>query len=255
MTMHCAGCRAELAADDRFCTRCGQITRRHAEELHERVAARSRGERGRSVRTALAICIAFVVPTVLGILGAIQVQDPGSPSVTRGIVIVTTAEVLGIVAILSCLGRGSFAAAFATRTRATAWFAAPILGGAGFAVSAGWVWFLGRLANQGASDPGESAPRLLWVGAILLAPLLEEALCRGALWHAVQRVAGKPQTVVVTAAVFALLHMQNGGLLLELPHRFLVGLFLGWLRLHGGSVWPCMVAHAVLNTAAMLTSA
>ncbi len=92
-------------------------------------------------------------------------------------------------------------------------------------------------------------------GAILLAPLLEEALCRGALWQAVRRIAGRPQTVVVTAAVFALLHMQNGGLLLELPHRFLVGLFLGWLRLHGGSVWPCMVAHAVLNTAAMLTSA
>jgi membrane protease YdiL (CAAX protease family) len=48
-----------------------------------------------------------------------------------------------------------------------------------------------------------------------------------------------------------LLHALNGAGGLELPHRFVTGLILGWLRLSTGSLAPCVLAHFVNNALAL----
>ena len=68
--------------------------------------------------------------------------------------------------------------------------------------------------------------------------MIEEWLCRGVLWAACRRVTGTAGTLFVTAVIFAILHGLNGLSLLEMPHRFVSGLILGWLRWRTRSVVP-----------------
>lgn len=68
---------------------------------------------------------------------------------------------------------------------------------------------------------------------------------------ALRRITGQKGTIFATALLFAMSHGLGGGGLLRVPHRFLVGLILGWLRARSGSLWPGILAHAVLNTLAI----
>lgn len=96
-------------------------------------------------------------------------------------------------------------------------------------------------------------PLLLALVLVAVAtPLGEEWLCRGLLWVALRPLTGRGVTIVVSAALFALLHGLNGGYLLEVPHRFVAGLGFGWLRDRSGSVWPAVLAHALHNAGAVL---
>lgn len=93
---------------------------------------------------------------------------------------------------------------------------------------------------------------LEWSGALIVlvvvvAPLTEEWVDRGALWAACRR-AGSPQVALLaTSALFALSHGLNGGYLFELPHRSVGGLFLGWLRWRSDSLAAPILAHATWN--------
>ena len=86
----------------------------------------------------------------------------------------------------------------------------------------------------------------------LLPALIEEWMYRGVLWNALRPIAGRSITIVSTAVLFAFLHGLNGGFILELPPRFVMGLLLGWLRARTGSLWPCVLAHFLHNAAATL---
>ncbi|HVS20160.1 MAG TPA: CPBP family intramembrane glutamic endopeptidase, partial [Planctomycetota bacterium] len=79
-----------------------------------------------------------------------------------------------------------------------------------------------------------------------------EWLCRGVLWQALRRVAPTAVTVALSALLFGLLHALNGGFWLEVPHRFVFGLLLGWLRARSGSLGPCVIAHGANNLLAVL---
>jgi membrane protease YdiL (CAAX protease family) len=70
------------------------------------------------------------------------------------------------------------------------------------------------------------------------------------MWIAVRHRSGRRVAILVTAACFAVLHVPNGALVLELPHRFAMGLALGRLRDRTGSLAACAIAHALLNVAA-----
>ena len=72
-------------------------------------------------------------------------------------------------------------------------------------------------------------------------------MCRGVLWIALRPIVSSAVTIVSTASLFAFLHGLNGGFVLELPHRFVMGLCLGWLRAKTGSLWPCVLAHFLHN--------
>jgi hypothetical protein len=85
-------------------------------------------------------------------------------------------------------------------------------------------------------------------GAALLAPLCEEVAFRGHLLSAL-RLRHRPGTAVaLSAAFFAVLHLDP----VRLPALLLLGLLYGWLAWRAGSIWPAVLAHAVNNSAAVV---
>ncbi|MDX6534976.1 MAG: protease family protein [Gaiellales bacterium] len=79
----------------------------------------------------------------------------------------------------------------------------------------------------------------------LLTPLCEELLFRGLIFAALGRFA-----VLGSAVLFALAH----GIPELIPPVLVAGLVLGELRRRTGSLWPGVVAHAVVNTGSILVS-
>ncbi|GJD47920.1 hypothetical protein OPKNFCMD_0632 [Methylobacterium crusticola] len=97
------------------------------------------------------------------------------------------------------------------------------------------------------------AGEVLWAWAlwlVVLAPLAEELLFRGDLFGRLRGLLPPAATVLASAGVFALCHAERG---LTQPLSVLpLGLALGLMRLWTGSLWPCIVLHAVSNGAVVL---
>jgi membrane protease YdiL (CAAX protease family) len=80
----------------------------------------------------------------------------------------------------------------------------------------------------------------------LLPGVCEEVVVRGVLLPSLAAWLPRPAwlAVLLSALVFAAIHLD--------PYRFVftlaLGLVFGFLRLHGGSLWPPVVAHASLNS-------
>ncbi|MEX2112217.1 MAG: ABC transporter permease subunit/CPBP intramembrane protease [Pirellulales bacterium] len=86
--------------------------------------------------------------------------------------------------------------------------------------------------------------------ALAIVPgVCEEFFFRGVLFASLRKVTTAWRTILATAVLFGLFHVVAGTVLA--PERFLpsafLGLVLGWVRYRTGSVWPCMLLHAVHN--------
>ncbi len=100
------------------------------------------------------------------------------------------------------------------------------------------------------SAAGDPLTLTLWLlVAAVLAPLLEEAVFRGALHASLKARIGARAALFAVAFLFAIIHPQIG---LGLVGIFLVGLTLSLVRLHEGSLWPGVVLHAINNGVALL---
>ncbi|MFM2055219.1 MAG: hypothetical protein RL456_3256 [Pseudomonadota bacterium] len=79
--------------------------------------------------------------------------------------------------------------------------------------------------------------------AALLPGVVEELLFRGVILRGLRCRLSPSAAVIITALLFAALHLS--------PWRFLpqllMGCLMGWLALRHGSVWPAVAAHAVHN--------
>ena len=62
---------------------------------------------------------------------------------------------------------------------------------------------------------------------------------------------GAPRAAVVSAAVFAVAHLQVGSMI----PLFITGLVLAWLFLRTKSIWPPLMAHAAQNLLAISLTA
>jgi membrane protease YdiL (CAAX protease family) len=100
------------------------------------------------------------------------------------------------------------------------------------------------------ADAGLFSLALIVVRACLLAPLAEELLFRGALFGWVRKRLSAMPTILVTAALFAAIHME----VLLLPVTLLWGIAAGWVRERTGSTVPFFAAH-VVNSVVMLAIA
>jgi uncharacterized protein len=81
------------------------------------------------------------------------------------------------------------------------------------------------------------------VGLVLLTPLAEESLFRGALFGTLRRRHAAFPVMIATAILFAMIHIE--------PQKYLpigvVGAALALLRASSGSMWPGVVMHATFN--------
>ncbi len=114
-------------------------------------------------------------------------------------------------------------------------------------------WLMGLLlGDQGGSNPllelvlrskDPLALMLLATTAVILAPLFEELVFRGALLPVLAKSFGPVWGVLTSALVFGVAHLSVG----ELPPLFVLGLGLGLLRLSSGRLLPCVLMHSLWN--------
>ncbi|MBA4371002.1 MAG: hypothetical protein C0418_05430 [Coriobacteriaceae bacterium] len=96
---------------------------------------------------------------------------------------------------------------------------------------------------------GSSASGLLISAAlvVLVAPVVEEAVFRGAVLGALGRYLPRWGAIVASALLFAVLHLDAW---MFVP-TFVLGLALGWLGTRRATLWPAVVMHALYNATAV----
>lgn len=112
------------------------------------------------------------------------------------------------------------------------------------AQSAGWL--VASLASEPSLQNGPDRAPKTWpavVSLLLLAPLAEELLFRGWLLRLLQRRSGPAMALALSSVAFGAIHPWPESAVANT----VFGLFLGWLALRTGSVWPCIAAHAASN--------
>ena len=140
-------------------------------------------------------------------------------------------------------------------TLGRAWRRFGYLGGPGWRL---WVlmlpaWLSAALSLvQGPADIAFSRC-LGWLGLGILIALGEETIFRGVVLSAF--VARGPRVAIVTSAVlFGLVHLAGiaGGIdirmvVAQVIYATGLGISFAWVRIASGSIWPCVIAHAVMD--------
>jgi membrane protease YdiL (CAAX protease family) len=78
---------------------------------------------------------------------------------------------------------------------------------------------------------------------VVLAPVIEEIAFRGAILGALLRVVDRGAAVILTAFLFATIHLSP----VSFGHLFLIGLLCAEVRLRSGSLYLPMAVHALYN--------
>ena len=97
-----------------------------------------------------------------------------------------------------------------------------------------------------------SSISVLFVNIVLMALLpsiFEELLFRGTLQPFFSKwFANKQLAIIVTAMIFSTIHFQFTGFI----PRFLLGIYLGYLLVWGGSLWLPIMAHLMHNAVSLI---
>ncbi len=97
-------------------------------------------------------------------------------------------------------------------------------------------------------------PALLGIAVVVFAPLFEEGFFRGFLFIGLERSRlGPIGTVILTAAAWALLHLQYD--VFGMATILVLGLVFGIVRLKTGSLWSTLLLHAIWNLVAIVGTA
>lgn len=87
------------------------------------------------------------------------------------------------------------------------------------------------------------------IAIVIMAPIVEELLFRGAIQgHLMRKWKNPAWAIVVSSLVFGLVH----GNWIQAPFAFLVGLSLGWMYYRSGSLIPGILMHFINNGTAVL---
>ena len=124
------------------------------------------------------------------------------------------------------------------------------------------------LAGLGASLSGQEMPQfmtetyrtardagmlpLFFFSFAVLAPVQEELLFRGFFYRGLEPAIGSWPTIVLTAAVWAVVHLQYNWF--YLGEIFFLGVVFAWLRYRSGSTILTILLHGGLNFLAVLSA-
>lgn len=182
-----------------------------------------------------------------------------------GILVSLVAQSLGIIGALAWIGRskgrGGLTAdfGFAIRVRDVGWVAA----GVGIALVAGWMlWPVTELAGlRGSSQEvvrqfedasGVEIP-IFALSVVLIAPIAEEVLFRGALLRGLLRRTSPGWAVFGSALVFALVHvLGDPDTYYYVPAFLALGLVSGWRAVRTGNLSQSIFLHAGFNLLASI---
>lgn len=79
--------------------------------------------------------------------------------------------------------------------------------------------------------------------AVILAPLIEETLCRGLVLHGFLKNYSEKKAVFISALLFGFAHLNPW----QFIGAFAYGVIFAWLYIKTKSLWPCYISHAVAN--------
>lgn len=89
-----------------------------------------------------------------------------------------------------------------------------------------------------------------FAAVVIIAPLFEEWICRGLIFGSLRSRYGVVRSVVLSALVFGLMHVQPVPVL----NAFVLGLVLAFIYHKTNSLWSSVILHALYNgTAYLLT--
>ena len=118
-----------------------------------------------------------------------------------------------------------------------------------FFLSTEFAWLALIDRTLGLPKMDDPLPAIGVLGVVLGAPLGEEVLFRGYGLARIRELGGDRRALLLPAIAFALAHFYP----VRLPGTFLMGLFLGWIVLRTGSLWPALLLHVVNNGVAALS--
>jgi membrane protease YdiL (CAAX protease family) len=102
--------------------------------------------------------------------------------------------------------------------------------------------------SKSVEEAGGVGLALLMVGIVVIAPVVEELLFRGALLRALQRRFTVPVAIFVSAAVFAAVHVVGDpGSYYVVPGLLLLGLLSGWQAARTGDLGRSVLLHMGFN--------
>ncbi|TCV97100.1 hypothetical protein EC912_10195 [Luteibacter rhizovicinus] len=86
---------------------------------------------------------------------------------------------------------------------------------------------------------------------VMVGPLVEEALFRGALLSSLRGRFSVATSIAASALVFGAVHLPDlDWAWYAVPNLTLIGVACAWLRVRTGSIWPSFAAHAMNNALA-----
>jgi tetratricopeptide (TPR) repeat protein len=121
----------------------------------------------------------------------------------------------------------------------------------------GYVWFVEQISGKPIPEQlivswlKSGTPNGRWITFVAVAfvgPAVEEILFRGLLFGAIENWLSSSWTIVLTAMVFSLIHLQA----IYFAPIFVIGLVLGWARHKSGGLTLPFLLHSITNCAALL---
>jgi len=185
--------------------------------------------------------------------------DPFSPLPFAGVFIAQFAGSFAVVMLFSRVaGSRSLAADVGLVLRGKDWWA--VLAGMGLQIAAVLVslpfielMFPDGAPSQGVAEIAESSETTLEVLGIflavaILAPVIEEIIYRGMLLPWLGRFMGKWPSILVSAAVFSLVHpLLDWDARAAVPGLFFIGVVLAWAAVHRGDLSLSIALHSGVN--------
>ncbi|MEA4827390.1 MAG: type II CAAX endopeptidase family protein [Clostridium sp.] len=82
-----------------------------------------------------------------------------------------------------------------------------------------------------------------FIGAVIIAPIVEEVLCRGIILKGFLNNYSAKSAIIFSALIWGILHLN----IWQFVDAFLAGIFIGWIFLKTRSILACIWVHAVNN--------
>jgi membrane protease YdiL (CAAX protease family) len=92
-----------------------------------------------------------------------------------------------------------------------------------------------------------SSPWLLFLGAVVIAPVVEELFFRGFAFAGLRQTYGWQKAAVISSVLFALIHLTPTAII----PIFILGYIFAYLYQRSNSIWPAILMHAVTNGLAL----
>lgn len=209
-----------------------------------------------SVRDALALYF-----SILAVLGAASVVALVMPIVTpeqdAALDLTASAAMTAVVAIAAIFARRRLAPALTTLGKLRWYALAPVAGLGTFALASVLCDLAARyfdvpFAEATASMRAAGFPWAVAVVVLCIQPaIFEELAFRGVMTASLEPALGPRPTIILTAFLFAIIHLNP----ISLVHLLVIGLTLGVVRRVSGSLYPCILLHLCHNGLCLLEEA